>query len=1078
MFKSVLDDHLKRIESKVDDKPSIIVYKGFPPYLLKKVANAFNSWELIEQFYNDDLLLDLEKIENTLQKTLSDLLSYNKDVVVLPYEVVYRLSSIFDLSFLQRKIVIIENTLFQNFPKLSNVSIQDIENELDTSEPTGDQKLFDKFYANSLVQHGLELVEYADLPESLEEIEKFTFADPFRKGNQEIKYVNEGDLKKDKYIVFNSSDASYDHFINDLFWDKHKGDAYLVIDEFPTEGSIELNEIGTLLYLFKHSSFDLSIFAVEKKKKEYFRPDFINILQEHWKSSEFREIKFYKNPAAGLDTHEISQGSIIEEIITQAESAIQGEIYKDIFLTAPTGSGKSILFQIPAIYLAEQFERVTLVISPLKALMRDQVSDLNTRGVHNAAYINSDISLVERNEIIESIKEGEISILYLSPELLLSYHVEHFIGDREIGLMVVDEAHLVTTWGRDFRVDYWFLGNYIKRLRKYYNSFFPVVAVTATAVYDGPDDLVFETVESLNMQMRELYIGDIRREDIKFKISQVKYNGSYEDQRNEKTVNKIKSYIDKGIKAIIYFPWTNQIEETILSLPEEYRAKVDKYYGQVSKEIRNRVLKGFKENNLKVVLATKAFGMGVDISDIEEVYHHAPSGNLSDYVQEVGRVARRSDITGIVRVNFSEKDLKYTKILYGLSAIRQYHVIRILQKLNKIYKIKKSRNFLVSVDDFRFVFSEEMNESSVEQKVKSSLLLLERDLLAKSRFNVIIVRPKTLFSTVFIRVKKKVAPEFLKKYGEYSTQVDTNQQVKKIKIKNGFRKIKPNPDPVFMFRLNELWENEYSKESFPKIKHDFFEGELFKGFEEKVHPQYRLRITLNITPKETNVRMKEIFSSVENALIQLGTGFFSKNDLSSALKEKIGNRTQREKISDLLTAIFSTHKTLPGKRGGRYLADKFCFLQKKREGHTFKYRIFRNNFLNIKDQLVRQFLKMFYGSDQLYEGFISIDPKKSKLYHDLAYILESFDLGTYELDGGQTPQLFIRINDPNKISYLANSNYSNEIVRDIENRHENSVEIMKKFFLSDLNNNERWDFIERYFIGYDLNEIMTTQEIE
>ena len=126
-----------------------------------------------------------------------------------------------------------------------------------------------------------------------------------------------------------------------------------------------------------------------------------------------------------------------------------------MFLTSPTGAGKSVLFQVPAMYLAEQYELVTIVVAPLKALMYDQVEALQRdRNYHKAAYINSDKTLIERQDIIEKIAQKEISVLYLSPELLLSYDIRTFIGDRQLGLLVVDEAHLVTTWGRDFRVDY------------------------------------------------------------------------------------------------------------------------------------------------------------------------------------------------------------------------------------------------------------------------------------------------------------------------------------------------------------------------------------------------------------------------------------------------------------------------------------------------------------------------------------------------------------------------------------------------------------------------------------------------
>ena len=142
---------------------------------------------------------------------------------------------------------------------------------------------------------------------------------------------------------------------------------------------------------------------------------------------------------------------VSREIVRRSKS---GLIPKDLFLTAPTGAGKSLLFQIPSFYISKNKD-VTIVVSPLIALMEDQVDAIKKdRKFDKVAYLNSNLSLIEREKIIEACKEGNIDILYLSPELLMSYDIRHFIGERNLGLMVIDEAHLITTWGRDFRVDY------------------------------------------------------------------------------------------------------------------------------------------------------------------------------------------------------------------------------------------------------------------------------------------------------------------------------------------------------------------------------------------------------------------------------------------------------------------------------------------------------------------------------------------------------------------------------------------------------------------------------------------------
>jgi len=160
--------------------------------------------------------------------------------------------------------------------------------------------------------------------------------------------------------------------------------------------------------------------------------------------------------------------------------------------------------------------------------MQDQKEKLIKSGYTRVEAFNSDlITQVEKEAVLKRIKDGEVDLLYLSPETLLSYSIETIIGDREIGLLIIDEAHIVTTWGVGFRPDYWYLGSYINRLRHQIQTnrgvnrktyHFPVCAFTATAINGGVDDSVGETIISLYMENPIKYIGYTKRTDIKFKI--------------------------------------------------------------------------------------------------------------------------------------------------------------------------------------------------------------------------------------------------------------------------------------------------------------------------------------------------------------------------------------------------------------------------------------------------------------------------------------------------------------------------------------------------------------------------------
>ena len=226
----------------------------------------------------------------------------------------------------------------------------------------------------------------------------------------------------------------------------------------------------------------------ERRGPEACREEIGALLGEIYGYSQFRDLEIYDDLFKGKSKTTLSQGRLIEHVVCEAEKGL-GELEgspDNILMTAPTGSGKSLLFQLPAIYLGRRYGALTLVISPLKALIVDQVESLQDLGYGRVAYASSDLSPEQKAEVYRRVREGEVDLFYLSPELLLSYDIHHFVGDRRIGLVVVDEAHTVTTWGKEFRVDYWFLGRYLAGLKQTLGYRFPLFALTATAVWTPP----------------------------------------------------------------------------------------------------------------------------------------------------------------------------------------------------------------------------------------------------------------------------------------------------------------------------------------------------------------------------------------------------------------------------------------------------------------------------------------------------------------------------------------------------------------------------------------------------------------
>ncbi len=1063
MFIKLLDKHIQDLKILTKAGNFILVYKGFPINFLIELDNTY-------PFLNDkkdiftDYKIDLKKINDNIANSIQSMLDKKGGVHTLTYEEFILLHQQINLSLFNGEFIIFENNLFDEYPNQSTFGFLDIEQAIDRNEFNfQDDDIFFTFYSNSSVRNDINLIQYRDVDlANFRNIRRLLFFDSeVKQRDLRYKEIAPEEILETGVINFPSSN-NYFNLKCKIFTGapiEHK--QIFITDQFTFFNEKCKFELKILEYIFEESNINLDVLVKKNILNKRHRGEFTDILAKYWKSNEFRKLVFYKNPDLNNEKITITQGDLIEEVVEQCERAMSLDEFSDIFLTAPTGSGKSVLFQIPAIYLADKYNLITIVVSPLKALMFDQVYALKKRGVNCAAYINSDIAFIEREKIIENIKNGKVSIIYLSPELLLSYDLRNFIGERKVGLFVIDEAHLVTTWGRDFRVDYWYLGNYIRKLRKYSQSSFIVFALTATAVYTGSNDIVFETIDSLNMLTPKLYIGNVRRDEIIFDFKYFKFKGSHELSKIEKTEKVIMNNLRKGIKSIIYFPWTKQIDFIEQRLPRRYQILIGKYYGDVEKTKKQIVMERFYKSQILIVMATKAFGMGVDINDIKMIYHHAPSGNLSDYVQEIGRVARDKNIIGKAAVDFCEKDLKFTKILYGLSSIKQYQVKLALQKINDLYDHKKKRNLLVSVEDFAFIFSDKLDRSKLETKVKSVLLLLEKDIQRKYRYNVLIVRPKSLFSTVFACVNKSVEKDFLKKYGEFCSRVRDIQSNTLYTFHKNTMKVY-DPGDIFRIELDKIWEKFFYEESFPMVKRKFFERKLFEEFIGNIIPRYHLIITLKYSKMATLEKLEEYFSVFDSIFKYFHGKYWTKRQFESELRKYFKDTVFCKRCINLVVNLY----TSPSESIGKLQYDTFLQVKRNDIGEE-KFRVVSSAYQKVKHYALRKFDSMFGEEYLIFDRYICTGIKESNYQIKIGFLIESLMLGNYEFIGGESPQIFIRINDPYIIKRLLQEkeNYSNDILRDIDNRHQTSVKIMEKFFKSTMDNEERWSFIEDYFLG-------------
>ena len=817
----------------------------------------------------------------------------------------------------------------------------------------------------------------------------------------------------------------------------------------------------------------------------------------------FRNIKFYKNPDIDKEVVELSQGQIIQEIIKQAENSFDNfneNNFRDIFITASTGAGKSVMFQIPAVYLAKKYNKLTIIIEPVKALMQDQKDKLNRSGYTRVEAFNSDlVSQVEKEAVLKKIKNGDVDLLYLSPETLLSYSIETIIGDREIGLLIVDEAHIVTTWGVGFRPDYWYLGGYINRLRNQIQTskgmkrktyHFPICAFTATAINGGIDDSVSDTVISLYMENPIKYIGYVRRDDIKFDIVHKSAGAKlpkseYEAEKTEALNNRIKGWLKDKEKTIVYFPYASLVKDA----SKGFRgfagiitdSRIGTYTGrnindmgiEAFNDAKRQTFDEFRKGTTPIMLATKAFGMGIDIDDVKNVYHYAVTGNLSDYVQEIGRAARKFSMEGFAITDNYYNDLTFMKVLFGMSQIRQYQIKQVLQGIYDTHKSKKeARSFLISPESFTYIFNGKgaKDEGTCINKLKTCLLMLEKDFYDKYNFKVIISRPQSVFTKAFVCVFSEDEKKVLNSdYGKCFKFIEKGRD--KEKQANGI--VLSDSGDIYSIDLKSIWEEFNPNISFPQFKYWYFNADsrakdkvdIMPGIRSCFAPRQKVNIEARGEHLLSDIRplILDDFEYIANKLYaKYGKQFFTKEDFSKLLREKYSMANARI-IANSLFELVDPENRCVKRRTNDTTGKSYYSLANGNFKEFMRRPIIRSRIISNLSQNI---------DTPSYSSYLNLVTDETSTI--ALKLLSIFNYITYEVVGGEEPEIFIRLNDPNKIKsiVLGDTYYTNNYVTKAKKKHDRDVEILLQFFSGIDNDVKRWDYIENYFLGFDvLNDI-------
>ncbi|WP_339886923.1 MULTISPECIES: RecQ family ATP-dependent DNA helicase [Rhodopirellula] len=292
----------------------------------------------------------------------------------------------------------------------------------------------------------------------------------------------------------------------------------------------------------------------------------------------------------------------------------------DCLCVMPTGGGKSLCYQLPS--LAR--EGTTIVVSPLIALMKDQVDTLQRRGIQ-ARLLNSTQSPGQQESVMEEMAAGKLDLIYVAPERLRNGRFLDVVPKANVSLLAVDEAHCVSEWGHDFRPDYSRLG----RFRDRYLGGVQTIGLTATATPTVRDDIC----ELLNLKQPRVFVTGFARTNLRFSVTPC--NNDVAKQ------NALRDYLAKQPGAgIIYGATRKRCEEIAEWLPEKTGRKVGVYHAGMHPDERRRVQESFMKGDLSAIVATNAFGMGIDKSDIRFVVHYNMPGSLEAYYQEAGRAGR------------------------------------------------------------------------------------------------------------------------------------------------------------------------------------------------------------------------------------------------------------------------------------------------------------------------------------------------------------------------------------------------------------------------------------------------------
>ena len=411
----------------------------------------------------------------------------------------------------------------------------------------------------------------------------------------------------------------------------------------------------------------------------------------------------------------------------------------------PTGTGKSLCYQLPALMRYEATAAITVVISPLVALMADQVAAMRRQGITFATTINGLIPMPERREALAQIRLGDAGIVLVAPEQLRNRSFRKAIAGRRIGAWIVDEAHCLSKWGHDFRPDYRYVARYIAE--HHGEDAAPILCLTATAKHDVVEDIREHFEQTLQARL-EVIDGGAERRNLEFVVMPT--SASQRIEHIHRAVEDALARAGSG-GAIVYCTTKRSTEETAQALADG-GLSAQHFHSGLSPERKREIQRNFHEGDIDVVVATNAFGMGIDKPDVRAVVHAEIPGSLESYLQEAGRAGRDGEQAHCLLL-FEPDDAEQQFSLTARSRLERRDILAVLRAIRRLDERRRRHHgdtedsvvatageILLEDDDGEFA----RDRVTDDDRVRIAIAWLEESKLARRDENHTSVFPSSL----------------------------------------------------------------------------------------------------------------------------------------------------------------------------------------------------------------------------------------------------------------------------------------------------------------------------------------------